>query len=250
MKVAVLFVLIAVVNIGLASLGRRRNNDSLNTGGGKTRAIEWESLLVSCFFSYLPFEVIALCYRFDYVRAKARGEVSTRNVGIDLTDAKKVGVLTLFDVQLPQGSEAYYGIRVPSTRSSAIFSTADPKFPKPYYLTALSGVGLSAVLVFFLSSETIGLDFTGLPTFDSAGLYLLPFTLPLMYILVLLRASGRGELRPLWDYEERWQSTVHQIHADGSDPSKDGENLDVPPIPGSDSNHKHHAILEEIKIDT
>lgn len=216
--------------------------------------MDWGCLVISCFLTYFPFEVFGLCYRFDYFRAKARGEVLTSSAGVELGETRKVNIRSLFDVQLPQGIEGYYGIRLPPLRSSAVFSTADPKFPKPYYHTAWFGLALSALLVLSLASGATGLKFR-LESFDVAGLYIMPFTLPLTYILVLLRAAARGEVRLLWDYKERWQSSSNQIRVDGSDPLKDdvsGKDIEVtvPTISSSYSNDTHDGILEDVKIVT
>ncbi|KLO18914.1 hypothetical protein SCHPADRAFT_93155 [Schizopora paradoxa] len=224
-KYAVLFAIVAMFNFGRAFLRIESSNDSPSSGSEEQCEMALEVLLLSCFFSYLPFELVALCYRFDYSCSKARGEISTKDIGIELCNAKKTDIQTLFDIQLPQRSEEYYGLQLPSLRSSAILATADPKFPKSYYHTACSSFVLSALLVFFLSSETVGLKFTGLATFDAIGLYLMPVALPLMYIVVLLRAAGRGELGLLWNYEERWQLRSHQTNINGSAPLQDGNVL-------------------------
>ncbi|KAH8112922.1 hypothetical protein DFH11DRAFT_391415 [Phellopilus nigrolimitatus] len=134
--------------------------------------VDWNSIFMSTFWSASSFNILSMCYRFDYANALPadfKPLVSKKPVGFYIRYGKH--------------------------------GDANETFPTPYFTAAIDVYIFAYVIVALLSTGGVIKC-----RVENVGAYLLYIAFPAMGITILLLATARGELRKLWRYEEDWNA--------------------------------------------
>ncbi|KAH8112880.1 hypothetical protein DFH11DRAFT_388833 [Phellopilus nigrolimitatus] len=163
--------LVGVMTAGLAIASIFVNDFPLNfLGVDDDVLVDWTGIFISTWWSISSFNILSMCYRFDYANALPadfKPLVSKKPVGFCIRYGKRGG--------------------------------AHETFPTPYFGAAIDVYILAYVVVAVLS---VGGAIKC--RVENVGIYLFYIASPAMFVTILLLAAARGELRKLWRYEEDW----------------------------------------------